>query len=316
VGTEEIAAQRTHFKGRSEWPARLRLMWWLGRQAWMTMGNDRALRRLYHPDAQKHFLFEMDFFGQRYRGDLAQYLDWCIFCYGACPHSELRVLKAVTETLRAERTGPVSFFDVGANVGHHSLFMAGVADKVFSFEPFEKVRSQFETNIALNGLKNIEVLPIGLGAEDEVLAFYPGEGANDGVGTFLESSATQHAVKYDLPVRRGDALFAERSFPKIDIMKVDVEGFEAAVFAGLRERIRRDRPVILTELSPSSHAEFHGEEAFRHSFYEGAVLAEVEGRLNQTEFKLRRFGFKPGCEILVVPPEMADFIQSRIAANR
>ena len=39
-------------------------------------------------------------------------------------------------------------------------------------------------------------------------------------------------------------------------MKVDVEGFESAVFRGLRERIRQDRPVILFEVSGADRSGF------------------------------------------------------------
>jgi len=44
-------------------PARLQLLRWLGRQSWMTKGQDFLLRKIHSPDSGAHFLFDIDFFG-------------------------------------------------------------------------------------------------------------------------------------------------------------------------------------------------------------------------------------------------------------
>ena len=42
-------------------------------------------------------------------------------------------------------------------------------------------------------------------------------------------------------------------------MKVDVEGFEPFVFQGLKERIHKDRPPVLTEMTDRSREGFGSE---------------------------------------------------------
>jgi hypothetical protein len=46
----------------------------------------------------------------------------------------------------------------------------------------------------------------------------------------------------------------ERTHPmKLDLVKIDVEDFEAGVLAGMEQTIRRDRPFIVCEILPRAH---------------------------------------------------------------
>jgi FkbM family methyltransferase len=294
----------------SELPARLRFLRWLGRQTWLPKGQDRLLRAFVNPDSCAPFLFEVDFFGQTYRGDLAHYIDWMVFCYGSAATSELSLLKEIASQIRIERRTPIRFVDVGANAGHHTLFMAQIVDEILAFEPFPPLLHLIEEKIALNGLKNVRILPFALGDKEETLNYYPGERANSGVGTFLPDEEERKAKPIRLPIKKGDSLLDGQNFGRIDIMKVDVEGFEPYVFSGLQNRIRIDRPVILTEMTEESRKGFGNEGAFRNTLYQNAQLASVTGR-NGRVFKLRPFVYEKSKEVLIVPPEMQSFIEAR-----
>jgi FkbM family methyltransferase len=288
-------------------PSKLKLLRWIGHQNWLVFGQDRLLRSVVDPDTCPHFLFEVDFFGKKYRGDLAHYIDWLVFCYGAAPYSEISLLREAASYLKGKRTGSVNFLDIGANAGHHTLFMAGVADQVWAFEPFPSLCSLIDEKIALNGLENVHLLRCALGEKDEFLNYYPGIGANSGIGTFLPDLDGGKGQPVTLEIKSGDRFFDEHGVGHIDIMKVDVEGFEPQVFRGLRNRIMRDRPVILTEISEGSRQGFGSQEAFGNCFYEGAEFRAVHGRLGRP-FQLRPFIYETSGEVLVTPPEMHDFL--------
>jgi Methyltransferase FkbM domain len=113
-----------------------------------------------------------------------------------------------------------------------------------------------------------------------------------------------------LTIRNGDNLCSALQLPPIDLLKVDVQGYEPMVFRGLAERIQRDRPPILTEFTPQSRMGYASEAAFRRSFWEGAIFREVCGR-SGCAFKLRPFVYGKTEEVLILPPEMADFAESR-----
>jgi FkbM family methyltransferase len=317
VGSMQEQPSEPHFVTSGEFPMRLRALRWLGHQGWMRSwirrGRDQLFKVLYEPFANHSYLFEIDYFGQRYRGDLVRSVDWAAFCYGSAAHSELGLLGAATTYLRARRPGPVNFFDVGANVGHHTLFMTRLAERVIAFEPFPDVLKLFRDHVSLNHLTNVEIVPVALGEKDDSLAFYPGSHEENTIGTFLASNAPQRGVSCDLPVRNGDALFDREQYPEMHILKVDVEGFEPFVLRGLRKRIRRDRPIILSEMLDFTRSSYGSESQFRECFYENAVFANVMCRNGSFAFTLRPFDFYHNGEVLTVPAEMADFVNSRIA---
>src|SRR6202034_59271 len=109
-------------------------------------------------------------------------------------------------------------------------------------------------------------------------------------GTFLPDSDEQKVVPISLQIKRGDPLFEPNSFGPISIIKVDVEGFEADVFRGLKESIHRDHPVIMTEVTDESRRQFGSEHAFRSCFYPNASFFEVAA--GRRGFTLRRFVYE------------------------
>src|SRR5271157_2999804 len=92
-------------------PLRLRLMRVVGRQTWIPRLRNQILRSIWDPDSEKSFIFEVDFFGKRYQGDLAQWIDWKVFAYGSHAYCELAVLRDLAEEIRWRRS-KVVFFDI------------------------------------------------------------------------------------------------------------------------------------------------------------------------------------------------------------
>jgi FkbM family methyltransferase len=269
-----------------------------------------------HPDRCAPFGFEIDFFGLRYQGNLCHYIDWLVFCYSGAPYFEIMLLKALVDELRGNgNTDKITFFDIGGNAGHHTLFMAPRVEQVYVFEPFPALCSEINRHVSLNGLSNVRLFPVALGQEDGAAAYFPGIGANSGIGTLLPDPDERNIAPVQVPVRNGDALCAEQGLPKIDLMKIDVEGYESKVLGGLSSRIHRDRPAILLELSPESRRQFQSARRFADHFYPDAMFCDVGGR-NGRSFKLRPFNFDRSEEVLIVPLELADFVARHRGGNR
>ena len=247
----------------------------VGHQHYILHGRDRFIRFFHNSDASPSIPFEVSFFGMRYRGNLNDFLDWSVFMYGAYSRHELYILRDVAATLSKENAVPVTFFDIGANVGQHSLFMSKHVSQVFSFEPFVYARNKLVDKAEQNKRENIVVYPIGLGDVDGELDFFEPSGSNHGIGSFLSNASDNSSVAKKLPVRRGDDFLDSNSLPRMDIVKMDVEGYEARVLSGLRKRLRNDRPVILMEISGLTRAEMVSESAFRSLLYEDASIFEL-----------------------------------------
>jgi FkbM family methyltransferase len=228
-------------------PLKQRALRAIARQHWLR-GRDRVIRAFSNPEVQDPSSFEADFFGHAYSGDMANFIDWNVFYYGAYALHELHLLAALAKALRAEGR-PVHFFDVGANIGHHSLFMSGHAEHVFSFEPFAPVFGEMQRKLSYAKAGNVTAFPIALGDYDGAGVFYPPTGCNLGTGTMggiLPGNAAAEPI--GIQVVRGDDFFAAHHLPPVSLIKIDVEGYEANVLKGLQETLRRDRPPILVEV--------------------------------------------------------------------
>lgn len=293
-------------------PLRLKLLRWVGRQTWLPKGQDWILRKIWHPETGQAFPFVADFFGMRYPGDIARTIDWNVWAYGSYAYSELTLLNDLSSWLHKKRD-TVTFFDAGANVGHHTLYMAGRADKVIAFEPFAVVRELIQQKLELNRLSCVTVLPVALGEKDETLRYYPGGKGNSGAGTFLPEEIGTYEEPVEIRVCNGDRLFAELALPRMDILKMDVEGFEPLVLRGLSSRMHQDRPMVLMELNARSRSGFGSEAGFRSAFWDGALFAEVRGRRG-CPFKLKPLHYETADEVLILPPEAAEFMQGKLTA--
>jgi FkbM family methyltransferase len=289
-----------------EFPFRVRCARWIGHQRWIPKGQDALLRLILNPDAGYDLPFEVDFFGYRYRGNTKSFVDWTVLLYGALAPSELSVLDRVARYLRRQ-SRKVVYLDIGANVGHHVLFMSGLADEVYGFDPNIAVLERAREKLELNQVRNCVLYEVALGGSNETLPYFPPATGNEGTGSFLAqwpggNSKTSVATV----VRRADEFLSEQGISGVGIVKIDVEGFEAAVLRGLKPVFQDDRPFILLELSPEGLRELGGEAGLRSCLFDDASVFRVYGDYRfahsleplQVDFVLSNV-----TEVLIVPPE-------------
>ena len=214
--------------------------------------RDRIMRCFAHPDRMPSMAFEDLLADGRWRGDLANFIDWTIFFYGAYEPLTRRLLI----DLARECETPI-FLDIGANFGIHTLAMARHCAKVHAFEPWEPARRRLGELIDMNDLGNVTLHPIGLGAITTRQTFYAPAGRNHGGGSFLKDVNGQGVPGAEAQqVERGDDYLAAHDIDKVDLIKIDVEGFEPDVLAGLEAVLRRCRPRILLEYSLGARDRF------------------------------------------------------------
>jgi FkbM family methyltransferase len=153
--------------------------------------------------------------------------------------------------LRALQPGMI-FFDVGANAG---IFTISAAKKiggkgVFAFEPCSSTCDLLKRNLLLNLLADVNVVQKALG--DSV-----GEGVlqinargKDGLNTLGQATHPESKVvgQEDVRITTVDIFMRDHNVPRVDVMKVDIEGAELMLFRGAQDLLRRaDAPLILYE---------------------------------------------------------------------
>jgi FkbM family methyltransferase len=137
-------------------------------------------------------------------------------------------------------------WDVGANCGLVSYLLASTtaAVKVVSFEP--NTRMHLLCCSALKPFSNTSCLGIALSdREGETDIFVP-RGAST-MGTMQPVKSDQIGQHLQISCAAGDDLLSKGVVPAPDVIKIDTEGHELVVLQGLRETIRRHRPIIFLE---------------------------------------------------------------------
>jgi FkbM family methyltransferase len=132
--------------------------------------------------------------------------------------------------------------DVGAHVGNHTLYFAHMLGlKTISFEPNPTTYALLEANIRDNGLEEIcrpRNAAVGA-ATGHVRASQPPD-SNSGMATVKADPTGRVPL-----VRLDDDVRGE---PRIDVVKIDVEGWELEVLKGGEAVIARHRPLLYVEV--------------------------------------------------------------------
>lgn len=175
----------------------------------------------------------------------------------------------LTDLLARElRPGQV-VLDVGANIGYYSVVassLVGPEGRVLSIEPDPSHFERLRRSLVANGCRNATPLQVAAADREGELELY-----------LSEENSSDHAA-YPVPGRRHvtvrsadlDTLADEQGFAKVDFIKIDVQGFEPAVFRGMRGILARNPDIrIVTELWP--------EGLLRAGFDPAQLLREIVG---------------------------------------
>jgi FkbM family methyltransferase len=133
------------------------------------------------------------------------------------------------------------YVDVGAHLGTHTLWFAALcpATHVHAFEPVGRFADVVRRNVAANGLTG-KVTVHQTGLSDS-----PGQATNLlSPEHQLGFTAEPAAAREDFPVARLDRI---RLGGPVAVIKLDVEGMEAAVLRGAGRILSRHRPVVYAE---------------------------------------------------------------------
>ena len=152
--------------------------------------------------------------------------------------------------------------DVGANIGYYTVLLAdkvGKNGKVYAFEPDKTNFEILKKNIKANNLKNVVTVNAAVGNKNETKMLYKSE---DNLGDhklydnfqFSKSNFQKEKVKI---IKLDDYLKNQ----KIDLIKIDTQGWEPEVINGAKGLIEENKPVMFLEYSPASYkiAKLNGE---------------------------------------------------------
>lgn len=121
----------------------------------------------------------------------------------------------------------------GANQGLYARLYSKIFKNVYAFEPDAL---NFHCLCLNTPMENVFKFNCGLGATPEFLTLIKPDMTNTGMHQFVQHSG-------NVPVLALDSF----NFPELDLLQLDVEGFEYNVILGAAKTIKRCKPVIVLE---------------------------------------------------------------------
>jgi FkbM family methyltransferase len=136
--------------------------------------------------------------------------------------------------------------DIGANIGYTSLVMSSLVGngKVAAFEPDPVNFQQAGENISRNEGARVDLYNVALGNRKGV-AFL-----EERLPTCRGANRIAVTTNSGIPVsvERMDDFFPSLNFPRVDLMKIDVEGYELYILMGGKSILKEFEPVLFIEV--------------------------------------------------------------------
>ncbi len=187
--------------------------------------------------------------GVRFDVDLAEGIDLSIFLFGSFQ-------KHVTSNRLIQIPEDAVIFDVGANVGSISLIFAATHAQavVYSFEPTHSAFGKLKRNIEINeDIVGKRVIPVqtfvsASNTESSHLTAYSSWPIDDLGGNRhpVHLGVSKDATGKQITL---DTFAQNREISRLDLIKIDTDGYELDVLRGAMSCIGRFKPTVIFELT-------------------------------------------------------------------
>ncbi|GAA4318171.1 FkbM family methyltransferase [Compostibacter hankyongensis] len=175
-----------------------------------------------------------------YELDLRQHLDHGIYFGSTDP---------AKETLYREVQEGDTVLDIGSNLGEVLLNFArrtGKNGRVYGFEPHPVTFNKLKRNVELNPFSCISLFNLGLSDRKGSFSMAVPDERNTGMNRILPEGEAPGSLRVD--TEKLDDFVLAQELDRVDLIKIDVEGFELFVLRGGEATLRRFRPRLFIEL--------------------------------------------------------------------
>lgn len=214
------------------------IKWWLVAVRFY-LNRLRVLSRAQRlfKDKKPGTLMERRLFGLTYVCDISRWPQQAIFLLGKRCIPEARLIQ------RLLKPG-MRVVDVGANVGYYMLMFAekiGHEGHIIAIEPSPENLLELQLNIERNDLKNVELIPKAVGADQRMVGLRTG--INSGV---VPAGHGEYKVEQDALDNMVSGY--------VDMMKIDIEGYEGHALRGAVRLLQQYHPILVIEIHPEQLA--------------------------------------------------------------
>lgn len=151
---------------------------------------------------------------------------------------------------RVLRKGDI-FFDIGSNVGFYTFFAAPLCGETGSIHAFE-ANSALKVNLlrsaALNQFSdriNINSVAVGETHGGEACLYMPTDTQAIGIPSTYLHEWLNPELKMSVPLISIDGYIHEKRLPRVDVIKIDIEGAELVAFKGMKNTLNNTPPTLI-----------------------------------------------------------------------
>jgi FkbM family methyltransferase len=154
-----------------------------------------------------------------------------------------------TRVLRQIVTEGMVVVDIGANIGYYVLIESkgvGSSGRVIAIEPVEANYTLLQRNIRLNSCENVTPVNVAIGDHTGIAKIYLSRKSN--CHSIVQKGSADESS--DVRIMTLDGLVEQQGLKTVDLLRMDIEGYEFVAIEGMIETIRAFRPMIFLEIHP------------------------------------------------------------------
>jgi FkbM family methyltransferase len=205
------------------------------------------IRRVMKLNYQKVVIKKIN--GITYELDLSESIEASLYYSGVY---ELETLKCLQQYINKNMT----VFEVGANIGSHSFEIAKLlqegSGKLYCFEPTDYAFAKLMRNHQLNNFTNITFEKLAFSDSESSEVITPTTSLDTmafAASWDIKDGSSKNATEQNILFTTLDKYVHKTGIQQLDVLKIDVDGYEFKIIKGGYETISRLHPVIIIELS-------------------------------------------------------------------
>lgn len=177
--------------------------------------------------------------------------------FGAWAADDIELIKNIIQ-IQLQEQDTICFYDVGANIGTHTVALARHFDSQITVRAFEAQRHVYHVlcgNVALNGLDNVmcEHAAVSDGTVDHIQVHMPDYNRINNFGglELMAAVNSDNSLMIKKQVEQINCVTLDSFREWVDFIKLDVEGMECLALQGAKNTIEQSRPICFVEMLKS-----------------------------------------------------------------
>lgn len=156
-----------------------------------------------------------------------------------------------TAIINSEIKDGMTCLDIGSNIGYFAFLenkLAGKKGSVIAIEPSPLIFEILKNNVKLQINSNIEIFSFACGNENGEVNFCTSNSSNLSRIENLEISHNDKMINVSkIEMKTIDSFLKNKEFDRLDFVRFDTEGFEFKIYQGMRETIKKYKPMLCFE---------------------------------------------------------------------